>query len=419
MNIGWISQALPYLPSRGGFRLYGGNLIRQLSRRHRVDLVSLLTDDDASHIDWLRQYCDSVQTIETSAQPLAQRLLNLVSSQIQGKHLHYRRQFNDLIERGIREQHWDVIHVEGGYAGGLVDASLPVAKVLSLHDSWTLRCAEMVKSSQSFRETAYYRLLGRYEPRRERLIYPRFERCTVVAQPDVDAVRATVPKARVDLIPYGTDAEYFHPVSVAKEEATLVFHSHLGYSPNIAAALEFANEIFPLVREQIPQAVLHLIGAAPGPSINELATRPGIRISADLPDLRAAVCSGRVYVSAIRYGTGLKSKILEAMAMRMPIVGYPGSTVGIACKHGKNVLVAKDARDFATHVISLLRDPQRAERLSKAARALVEEQYSWESRARMYEDLYERVIEERQAERSPMTARASTIAGHATATADN
>jgi glycosyltransferase involved in cell wall biosynthesis len=255
----------------------------------------------------------------------------------------------------------------------------------------------MLKCAQSLRERLYYQLLSLHEPRYERLVLPRYERCTVVAQPDVDEVRRVVPNARVELIPYGTDTEYFHPVDVPKEQNTLVFHSHLGYAPNIEAALELANDIFPLVRREVPDAVLHLVGASPGPKILELAERPGIRVSANLPDLRPAVCAGEVYVCPIRHGTGLKSKMLEAMAMRLPIVGYPGAIVGLTgSAPGKHYLLAHDPAEFASHVVTLLHNSDRAERMAQAGRDLVEQEYSWESRARAYEDLYARVIEERR-----------------------
>jgi hypothetical protein len=289
---------------------------------------------------------------------------------------------------------WDVIHVEGGYAGGIVP-NLAVAKVLSLHDSWTLRCAEMLKCAQTAREKLFYRLLSYHEPRFERLIYPRFERCTVVAEPDLVECRRVVPDARFDLIPYGTDTEYFHPVDVPKEPNSLVFHSHLGYAPNIEAALEFANEIFPRVRREVPDAVFHLVGANPGAKIQELGQRPGIKISANLPDLRPAVCSAQVYVCAIRHGTGLKSKMLEAMAMRLPIVGYAGAVVGLeGSVPDKHYLFAETPEQFAAHVVTLLRDRARADHMAQAGRDLVEERYSWESRARAYEELYELVIKE-------------------------
>src|SRR5205823_4796652 len=111
----------------------------------------------------------------------------------------------------------------------------------------------------------------------------------------------------------------------------LVFHGHMGYAPNVRAACDFVDEILPLVRREVSGATLHLVGAAPHPNIEELARRPGIRLSANLPDLRQAVSSARVYVSPIRHGTGVKNKILEAMAMRLPIVCFPDSIEGIDC----------------------------------------------------------------------------------------
>jgi len=393
VKIGLVSQALPYLPSRGGFRLYGGNLIRHLSRRHEVHLVSMLIEDDADHLAWARRHCASVTTIPVSRRAKAVAPLSALTAHLWGRPLQQARAMSRALRAASRD--WDVMHVEGGYAGGIVP-DLPIAKVLSLHDSWTLRCEEMLKCAQSRREKLYYQLLRLHEPRFERLVYPRFERCTVVAEPDLIEVQRVVPRARVDLVPYGTDTEYFHPVPVDKAAHTLVFHSHLGYAPNVEAALELANTILPLVRERVPRAILHLVGANPGARITELASREGIRIFANLPDLRPAVCAGQVYVCPIRHGTGLKSKMLEAMAMQMPIVGYPGAVVGLAGTPGRHYLVARRPEELADHVVGLLADPARASRLARAGRELVEQEYSWESRARVYEDLYQTVMKERE-----------------------
>jgi glycosyltransferase involved in cell wall biosynthesis len=89
--------------------------------------------------------------------------------------------------------------------------------------------------------------------------------------------------------------------------------------------------------------------------------------------------------------------MLEAMAMQMPIVGYrPGSTVGIDCVHGEHLMAATTPQEFAAHVLELLHNPTKAEQLGKAARRLVCGKYSWESRAQMYEELYQQVIDERR-----------------------
>jgi glycosyltransferase involved in cell wall biosynthesis len=398
VRIGWISDCLPYLPSRGGFRLYGGNLIRVLSARHRIDLLSFLREDDAAHLDWPRQYCATLTTITIERPGLAPRVANALSSYLWGNQLHHRRRFQGALREGLESRRWDVLHFEGPFSAGLLPRGLPVPRVLSMHDSWTLRCREMLQCPHSWRQKTFYTVLTYHEPRYERLVYPRFDRCTVVAAPDLEEVRRVVPNCKAELIPYGTDTKYFHPVAVQKEPHTLVFHSHLGYPPNIEAALEFAKDIFPRIRKECPDAVFHLVGASPVEKVRQLASRPGIRISVDLLDLRAAVCSAGVYVCAIRHGTGLKSKVLEAMAMRMPIVAYhPGSTVGIDCVYGQHLLAAETPEQFAGHVLDLLSHPEKADRIAQAGRELVEEKYSWESRGRAYEQLYQRIIEERQA----------------------
>jgi glycosyltransferase involved in cell wall biosynthesis len=396
LNIGWISQALPYLPSRGGFRLGGGNLIKQLSRRHRIDLVSMLIEEDAAHLEWPAPYCASVHTIPVRKASLPMQLANAASAHLWGRPLHQRQELDAIVRPLMREHAWDVVHVEGAYAGGILRSDLPIAKVLALHNSWAPRSDEMLEGAQNFKEWGYYTFRKYHEPRYERLVYPRYERCTVVADADAQAIRENVSNCTVDLIPYGTDTEYFHPVDVAKEPRTLVFHGHLAHAPDVEAALEFADDIFPRVRQRIPDAVFHLVGARPVEKVLELGSRPGIRISADLPDLRSAVCSGGVYVGAIRHWTGLTSRMLEAMAMRMPIVGYPGSIAGLIGVPGKHYLLAHTPQEFAAHVIDLLEHPARAEQLARAVRELVETDYSWESRARTYEELYQQVIKERE-----------------------
>ena len=80
MNIGFISQSLPYLPSADGFRLIGANLLRHLGSHHRIDLVSLLTEDDANHLDWPRAHCATINTIRTRSFSPFRRTFNLTSA---------------------------------------------------------------------------------------------------------------------------------------------------------------------------------------------------------------------------------------------------------------------------------------------------------------------------------------------------
>ena len=80
------------------------------------------------------------------------------------------------------------------------------------------------------------------------------------------------------------------------------------------------------------------------------------------------------------------------MAMRMPIVCYPGSAVGIEANPGEHLLVARNPHEFTASVLDLLRNADRGEKIARAGRKLVEDRYSWEFRARAYEDLYEAAL---------------------------
>jgi glycosyltransferase involved in cell wall biosynthesis len=393
MNIGFISQSLPYLPSADGFRLIGANLLRHLGSHHRIDLVSLLTEDDANHLDWPRAYCATINTIRTRSFNPFRRALNLTSALLRGRQLHYRRELNAMLRRLSRQFSWDVMHVEGGFVAGLID-EMRLPAVLSLHDAFTLRCDEMLRCSRSVRERAYYSVLRHLEPRYARRLYPRFARCVFVAPRDCTAVQALVPDSHCVVIPNGVDTGYFRPVGTAATGPTLVFHGNLGYAPNVDAVRTFVHDIMPRIVRRVPEVVFHLVGATPSPDILNLVNHPRVKLSANLPDLRSAVCAATVYVCAVRHGSGIKNKILEAMAMQRPIVSYPAALDGIGCRPGEHLLTAASPDEFSDHVLMLLRCPERASDLGSAARKFVEEHYSWESQAHAYEQLYAAIIRE-------------------------
>jgi polysaccharide biosynthesis protein PslH len=395
VNIGFFSEALPYLPCREGFRIYAANILRTLSPRHQVDLLSLVTPEDPSHLDWPAYYCRSVRTVNTRSHAAPARVGNLLSTYVRGRPRHYRADIQSRLRDGCRAQHWDVLHVEGAFAGGLVPDDLPIPAVLSVHDSSTLRWRELRRCAVGLRGRVRCWGFERHARRYERLVYPRFDRCVVVAKADRDELRRIVPGARVEVIPNGTDTDYFRPIATERKPDALVFHGSLNFPPNVHGAVEFAAQIFPLVRREVPGATFHIVGAAPSPSVRALTSRPGVALSADLPDLRESLSKSHVYVCAIRHGAGVKNKILEALALRLPVVCYPEATAGIDCTPGTHLLVADSRVQFARHVVALLKDPGLCARLGDAGRRLMEQSYSWDARARAYERLYAEIREER------------------------
>src|SRR6266481_4320830 len=101
MNIGFVSQALPYLPSRGGFRLYGANLMRHLSQRHTIELISLLEEGDGDHLDWPRQYCSDVLTVPKANGNIVRRLANVTSAYLWGRPLVGAKEIAAALRAGV------------------------------------------------------------------------------------------------------------------------------------------------------------------------------------------------------------------------------------------------------------------------------------------------------------------------------
>jgi len=391
MNIAWVSSSPPHWPATGGFSLVGGNLIPLLARRHRVDLVSLVRPVEEPHLDWARRHCAWVQTVQAGRQSLPLRLGNFFSGYLRGRNLVYRSEMDAILRAGLRQRSWDILHVEGGFVAGLIPEDLPIPKVLAVHDAEVLRTHEMLQCKLSIRIKLTYIARMYREPRYERLVYPRFAQCIMLSEYDAAFNRKLVPLGNFCVIPNGIDCNYYYPLAVEKDPLSVTFHGNLSYAPNVDAAREFADQILPLIRGEQPGVTLHLVGATPTRQVKELALRPGVRLSANLPDLRHALCSSMIYVSALRHGTGIKNKILEALALELPIVCYEASTAGIGCTPGKHLLVARDDRDFAAKVLGLIRDPQCAREMARAGRKFVVENYSWESRAAAYEQIYERL----------------------------
>src|ERR1700683_877186 len=99
MRIGFLSQSLPYLPSRAGFRLYGANLLRQLAKRHSIDLVTLVSPEDYAHRDWPRPFCRSIETISDKPMPGLVRIAHAGLSRVLGVSLRHRRRVADCLRR--------------------------------------------------------------------------------------------------------------------------------------------------------------------------------------------------------------------------------------------------------------------------------------------------------------------------------
>jgi glycosyltransferase involved in cell wall biosynthesis len=206
---------------------------------------------------------------------------------------------------------------------------------------------------------------------------PQACKCIVVGEDDARSLHSIVPRANVEVIPNGVDANYFAPDGTASEPFTILFSGNLGYQPNILALHHFAEHIFPIVRERCPQARWYIVG--PNVPSSVLAWNSDrVCVTGFVEDLRPYLARAAVVISPLISGGGIKNKVLEAWAMRKPVVATSLGCSGIAAQDTKNILIATDPADFAHKTVELLLDPVFADAIAEGGYRTALENYSWD-----------------------------------------
>ena len=145
----------------------------------------------------------------------------------------------------------------------------------------------------------------------------------------------------------------------------LVFVGGFRHPPNLDAMQWFIGEVFPLIRQRLPQVRFHCIGADVPDSLQALAaTQPGVQVHGYVPDVVPWMAGGRIAVAPLRFGAGVKGKINLSMAHGQPVVGTHCAAEGMHLRDGQDVLVADSAEAFADAVVRLHDDEALWRRLS-------------------------------------------------------
>jgi glycosyltransferase involved in cell wall biosynthesis len=204
----------------------------------------------------------------------------------------------------------------------------------------------------------------------ERTWLPRLDAVATVTDVDAAALRALMP-VDATVIPTPVPDAYFAPPEVERTDRTVTLVANLDYRPNIDAVEWLTREIWPRVVDDIPDARLEVVGANPAAAVIDAVGSAGGTLFANVPDVRPYYWRAAAAVAPIRSGSGLRNKILHAMACGAPVVATSTALEGIDVQPERQLLVADDAESFARSVVSTLEHPTRArERAAAAADAL-------------------------------------------------
>jgi sugar transferase (PEP-CTERM/EpsH1 system associated) len=224
-----------------------------------------------------------------------------------------------------------------------------------------------------------------------------FEHVIVVSADDRELFAREFGVTSVSAIPTGVDLNYFRAQPAGEPSSprsgNLVFVGSLDWYPNEAGIRWFAEQVYPRIRQAVPEASLTVVGRNPSLRVRQLAAEDAsIEITGTVPDVRPYLARAEAVVVPLHIGGGTRIKIFEAMAMGRAVVSTQVGAEGLPVTAGGDILLADDPVAFAEAVISLLQRRALRERIGAAGRAKVERDHSWERVAARMTEILERVI---------------------------
>jgi sugar transferase (PEP-CTERM/EpsH1 system associated) len=374
VKILFLSQRVPYPPNRGD-KISTWRLINRLRQDHEVAVIAFAHDEaDRQGAQDLRG-----MGFETTAIPLNQKLRKLLALPLlfTNKALTLGVFGSSQLQAEVdRKLEWaDAAYAFSSSMGAfLVGRGLP----------WVMHFAELdsdkwkqYAASKPFPLDAIYRREWRTLLAYERKLAADTV-TNVFCTPIEEAIfEEQIPGRPSLVLRNGVDLEYFQPQPDKTEREHLVFTGVMDYYPNVDGCVHFVNEVFPIIRAEVPDCRFTIVGSRPTAQIQQLAEVDGVSVTGFVDDIRTYLARATISVAPLRIARGIQNKVLEAMSSGLPVVGTTSATQGVEGQPGRDFLLADSVEDQAAAILGLLRDPTEANALGQRARRFVEQNYDW------------------------------------------
>jgi len=378
-----LSPTLPWPLNMGSkIRIY--HVLRELARvGHEVTLLALSHEPyGPKELEALKVHCGELHVIPLKNRSRLQAAVKSVVSRRPYRVAKFESpEFKQAVAQALQED-YDILwvhfmetlaYVPQSYARG----ERPIV-VLDQHNAdewfWETYAREGSPWIRLFAKINLWQLRGI-----QASLLKRVDVILSASKEDADFTRTRLPNpaTQVWVVPNGVDTENLRPPDTAERKNRIIFCGSMDVLMNIDAVDWFARRVFPRVREAVFDAEFWIVGRNPAPKVKALASLPGIRVTGQVEDVRSYYARANVAVAPFRYGGGTKLKVLEAMALGVPLVATPVGCQGIDVTPGKHLFKKDNKEAFAQRVVSLLRDESLRRRMAAEARRLVEERYSW------------------------------------------
>jgi len=295
-------------------------------------------------------------------------------------------------------QNYGVLHISSPFFAPLIDfVSKDVQEKMILFpiDSLSLFTQRRIQKEKQFIKRLAFRFDFYKCMKFESYYYQKYNKVVFVSDVDSEYVKKLNQSINTHFIPNGVDIDFFKKNDDREiENNSLIFTGDMAYGPNEDAALFLIKEIYPLVKKEM-EIKLYIVGQRPTEQIKQFQSKD-IIITGFVDDIRIYIDKASVYISPLRYGSGIKNKVLEAMSMSKIVIGTDISFDAIDVEHKKNCInISHEPKEIASTIVEIFKKIDEYKNIETNARKTIEEQYYWDGISLQYGELYEDSISNR------------------------
>ncbi|MEA5554245.1 glycosyltransferase family 4 protein [Anabaena cylindrica UHCC 0172] len=401
MKILMLSSTFPYPPTRGGTQVRTFNLLKYLSQRHHITLVTQRESDVTdAEIAGLRDCVDNLVVFERPPDGgitagLLEKIKRLGTFLLKGTPPsvlnRYSVEMQQWVDNFVEAGKCDVITCEHSVNEIYIRPHFKnsVKTLVNVHSSVYGTCLNQLvtgTSENKFRDKINLPLLRRYEQN----YCAKFSNIVVTTAEDKQQLQQFNSNAGIAVIPNGVDLVTFPNRLTDPGGHRIIFIGAMDNLANIDSVCFFSNEVLPEIQKKYPHTIFDIVGSRPVPEVLALKDKPGINVVGPVPSMAEYLHKSTICVVPMRTGFGIKNKTLEAMAAGIPIVGSDRGLEGLAVDAQTTPLRALRANQPAEYIAAisqLFEQPELRFQLSVNGRQFVETEFTWEIAGQHYEQI--------------------------------
>jgi sugar transferase (PEP-CTERM/EpsH1 system associated) len=378
MKVLYLCHRFPYPPKRGG-KIRPFNMIRHLkSQGHEVTVCSLSRSvAETAEAEGIAPHCHAfhIGQVTEPVQMLRMVLrLPLVTPSSMG--YFYSAELAAKVRELLATQAFDLIFVHCSSVAQYVEHVTHIPKILDFGDMDSQKWLEYAQR-KPFPLSLGYRLEGTKMLWAEKRLARRFDLCTATTRAEWETLQGYGTGAATDWFPNGVDAAFFDPADAGYDADTISFIGRMDYYPNQECMARFCAEVWPQLKAQRPAMKLLIVGADPSAEMRRLGELPGVTVTGSVPDVRPYIRSSALMVAPLSIARGTQNKILEAMAMGVPVVTSSVAAGGVDAVAESHLLVADSATEITRAILRIAENPDERRRLAVAGRQRVLSHHAW------------------------------------------